>query len=258
MEREKITTLSLPGGFMRGVPMLGVLSELEELGMLDNITTYFATSVGAVISLLLSIGYKPDEIFKFVLEHLIKDVQTSVTKSIQELGSRGCFMESNFIVEHIRQMISKKGIDPDLTMEEHHILTGKRLICTSHVVDMKTSISETKYLSYETSPTLMCVDALKMSFSIPFIFDIIEAEQTLYFDGGVRMNIPFRDTPDDESTMIVMVEETDVSQFGNRTVIYVPIKLHSLNVMLPINVLENIYTIAKFRTKMRLVKEKKD
>ena len=47
----------------------------------------------------------------------------------------------------------------------------------------------------------------QMSFSIPIFFDFIEVDNTLYVDGSVRMNIPFITSPDDESTLIIVVVE---------------------------------------------------
>jgi NTE family protein len=259
-EKENIVvkTLVLPGGMIKGVVILGVVAELEEIGLLDDVDTYVGTSVGAVIGFLLSIGYTSEEILKLVIEDLIRDVQNAVIKSVQELGSRKFFMDNNFILKHIKKMIVDKKLDPDMTLEEHFQLTNTVVICTSHVVDMKSESSETKFISYLTSPGLRCVEALQMSFSIPFLFDVIEIDEALYVDGGVRMNIPYLGSNDEPSTLIVVVEQIDTKDFGNRSIIRVPIKLQSLNLMIPIKLVDDIYTLSKFRAKMKLVKEKMD
>jgi predicted patatin/cPLA2 family phospholipase len=101
------------------------------------------------------------------------------------------------------------------------------------------------------------VEALKMSFSIPFFFDVMEIDEALYVDGGVSMNIPYLGSNDDPSTLVVVVEPVDTN-FGQRSIIKVPIKLQSLNLMIPTNVVTDLYNLAKFRAKLRIVKEKMD
>jgi NTE family protein len=258
MEENKIfDTLTIPGGMVRGVALLGIISELEDIGILNNISTFVGTSVGSVIGFLLSIGYTSEEILLSAFKDLIEDVQSYLMKSIQDLGSRNFFMENDFIVRHIEKMIVQKGLEPSITLEQHHNITKKTLICTSHVLDMKNESSETEWHSFMTTPNLKCVDALKMSFSIPFFFDAMEINEVLYVDGGIKDNVPWEITRDDESTLIVLVEP-DFRNFGKRTIVRIPIKLQSLNLMLPINVMHDIFLCAKHKTKIKLVKEKAD
>ena len=62
---SKKTKLILSGGGVKGVAHLGALKALHELGLLQNIDTFVGTSIGAFIGVLLSIGYSPDELYKF-------------------------------------------------------------------------------------------------------------------------------------------------------------------------------------------------
>jgi len=258
MEDNIITTLVIPGGMVKGIALLGVISALEDIGALNHVTTFVGTSIGAVIGFLLSIGYTSEEILFSAFKDLMGDVQSYLMKSIQELGSRKFFMENNFIVKHIETMIVLKGLDPSMTLEQHHDITGKTVICTSYALDVKNGSSETKWHSFMTDPELKCVDALKMSFSIPFFFDFVEIEGSLHVDGGVRKNIPYEITNDDKSTLIVLVEPLDINRFGQRKVVETIVEIQSLNITLPISVMRDIFNITKHRTKIKLVKEKTD
>ena len=62
----KKTKLVLSGGGIKGVAHLGALKALQELGMLQHIDTFVGTSSGALVASLLSIGYTPDELYKFI------------------------------------------------------------------------------------------------------------------------------------------------------------------------------------------------
>ena len=257
MAENENGTLVIPGGMVRGVALLGVISELEDIGALNNVSTFVGTSIGSVIGFLLSIGYSSEEILLSAFKNLIEDIQSYLMKSIQELGSRKFLMENDFIVKHIEKMITKKGLEPSITLEQHHNITKKTLICTSYAIDVKDENSETKWNSFMTTPELKCVDALRMSFSVPFFFDFVEIGNTLHVDGGVRENIPWEITEDSPTTMIVLVEPI-FRDFGRRTIVRTPIKLQSLNLMIPINVMHDIFRCAKHKTKIRLVKEKID
>lgn len=259
MEEElKTKTLVFSGGFMRGFIILGIISGLEELGMIDQVDTYVGTSVGAVIGFLMSIGYQSEEIFSFVMNDLVSDVRNSLTMSILNLGSRKFFMDNSFIVNHIQSMIIKKGLNPDLSLAEHHQQTHKTVVCTSYVVDLRQENTATKFISHNEYPDIRCVDALKMSFSIPFFFNMMEVNESLYVDGGISANIPYLGSEDVESTMVIVVDPVDTSSFGHRTVLKIPIKLQSMSLMLPDDTIIDIYKISKYKTNLKLAKEKKD
>ena len=53
------TILVISGGGIKGFVALGALQKLYDTKKLININKYCGTSVGAIISLLLIIGYKP-------------------------------------------------------------------------------------------------------------------------------------------------------------------------------------------------------
>ena len=60
-----IHTLVLSGGGINGIVHLGALKYLDEINILQNITTFIGTSIGAIISGLFVIGYTIDELFEF-------------------------------------------------------------------------------------------------------------------------------------------------------------------------------------------------
>ena len=60
----KMKTLVLSGGGLKGIAILGLLQKLYKTGKLNNFDKFIGTSVGSIISLLLSIGYTPLEIYE--------------------------------------------------------------------------------------------------------------------------------------------------------------------------------------------------
>ena len=59
---EKIKKISFSTGGIKGISFIGAVKALEKRNIIDNIK-YYHSSVGSLIALLLSIGYKSGEMF---------------------------------------------------------------------------------------------------------------------------------------------------------------------------------------------------
>jgi NTE family protein len=62
------TNLVFEGAGIRGVAYPEVVNELATKGVLKNIEKVGGTSAGAIISLIISLGYSPEEIQKIIYE----------------------------------------------------------------------------------------------------------------------------------------------------------------------------------------------
>ena len=66
----KFNTLVMSGGGLKGIPMLGSLQYLIDMKHIEikNIKKYVGTSIGAIINVLLIIGYEPKEIIAEMIQ----------------------------------------------------------------------------------------------------------------------------------------------------------------------------------------------
>lgn len=177
-------TLVLSGGAMNGILQLGSLQYCKDKGMLENIKTYIGTSVGAIISYLMIIGYTPVEIIVYLCTH------TKVFEKLKyfdiNAGCRGDGATSFLhILEYLEQMTTEK-IGRLLTMKDIPILFEKKFICTTF--NSSKNISE--LLSAELTPDLPCLSALRMSANIPLVFEHYKYGDSFYVDGGICKNFP--------------------------------------------------------------------
>jgi predicted acylesterase/phospholipase RssA len=84
---KAIDTLVFSGGSIKGIAQLGALQCLLENDIIDidKIKHIAGTSAGAMIGLLLCIGYKPEEVFRFMklvkLENTRKIDMTNLIKN---------------------------------------------------------------------------------------------------------------------------------------------------------------------------------
>src|SRR5687767_11749342 len=68
---KKITTLVLSGGGIKGFTHLGALYYLSNVYLLEDIKSYYGTSIGAIICFLLIIGYTPISIISYLCKKKI-------------------------------------------------------------------------------------------------------------------------------------------------------------------------------------------
>ena len=59
---KMIRALVFSGGGIRGLAFVGCLRALEELDILNQVECYIGTSIGSIVSLLVCIDYKYNEL----------------------------------------------------------------------------------------------------------------------------------------------------------------------------------------------------
>uniref|UniRef100_A0A6C0EM51 PNPLA domain-containing protein n=1 Tax=viral metagenome TaxID=1070528 RepID=A0A6C0EM51_9ZZZZ len=186
MDDEKIKldqydTLVISGGGVKGFNILGAIQALYDANLVNNITTHVGTSIGAIISYLLAIGYTPIELVVSVYQNrcLERIQQFNLVAMINGNGAT--------TFTPIYEMLEKMTLDKIghlLTMAKLREELGKTLICTTY--NMTTCRVE--YLSPDTAPDLPCLTALRMTANIPLVFDRFRYMDNFYVDGGIADN----------------------------------------------------------------------
>lgn len=176
----KFTTLVLSGGSVKGISILGALFFIERTIGIDKIKNYFATSSGTIISLLLAIGCTPVEILTFF---------SRVTFQIDLKLSRDEFhcIKFDTIINVLREIVTEKLKTPtDPTFSSVNCQFKKNLVFISY----NYSRIQMEIFSLKTSPNMSCIEAVKLSCALPFIFEKCIYNNDLYIDGGIVSNFP--------------------------------------------------------------------
>lgn len=185
-----INTLILSGGGAKSVACIGSLNVLQENGILDNINRYAGTSAGAILCVLLNMGFTPNEIEQAIFTQnssMITDAFYSVP--INLIFNYGLFT-AHKMMNYIKNLFVQKGFDANITFNQLYIKTNKILVLTGTSL----SIRDTFYFNNFTSPDMKIIDALRISISIPFFFTCvnytIENKVHTFVDGGILQNFP--------------------------------------------------------------------
>lgn len=185
--RPRYVTLG-PGG-VRGFYMLGALSRLKSSGLLDGVTGYSGSSVGAMISLLMVAGYEPVEITSIAADtSLFADFFSArLGEKLMEIKENVGLISNDSIRTTLERVIRAK-YGHVVTLGELHHLTGKEL----YIVTYNLTLGRTDYISHLNHPDLSVVAAVLLSISIPFLFYQSMLHGHVCLDGGLTDPMPIR------------------------------------------------------------------
>ena len=179
-KKERINKLVFSGGSTKGISYIGIIKGLEERNLFKEIKTFAGTSIGAIFSFLLAIGYD-----YYSLNSIVNSIDIEKLCKINKMSSYG-FDDGVNLVSKIKELMDNKNIKYDITFRELFKLTNKRLIITVTNLTLK----KAEYLDYKRTPDMNVLIGLRMSFSVPIVFKPIIYNGCYYVDGGLVDNLP--------------------------------------------------------------------
>ena len=165
-------------GAEKGYYELGALMELESRGVLKNVSIISTCSVGAILGLLLTVGYNAVEIMEQMLK---KDILSILGKiDLKNILTKGGLFDIEGLSGLLTELVIKKlGYIPD--MKGLYTFSGIEL---SVVITNLNKKGYKHYVTYLTEPGMSCVDAVVLSANLPLVFERLEYEGDSITDGA--------------------------------------------------------------------------
>lgn len=179
-------TIILSGGGTKGLCSLGSLQYLQDTKRIDcsTVKTLVGTSIGAIICYFIAIGYSPIELVVYLCSHNV--LESLVVNDFEKIIS-GDGIYDYQILRDVYEKMTLEKTESVPTLQDVYTKFGKELIiCTYNFTDRKQ-----ENLSYRTHPDMSCLDAIRMSSNLPFIFSPFWYKDKEYLDGGVIEKFPF-------------------------------------------------------------------
>jgi len=183
----EINTLLFDGGGSKGIAYIGVIKALEQVRILEKITTIAGTSIGAIIALMLVLDYSSSEILHLLYNF---DIEKGFSLSMLNFFRKGVYGNDTYITKTIKTIIGLKYKD-DVTFKELyqeskiHFMVNTTCLCDHQAVSFD-------HLQTPDTPVWL---AVRMSISIPYVFPPVLysrtnaeghlAEPKYYVDGGM-------------------------------------------------------------------------
>ena len=178
---EKIDTLVLSGGGVKGIAYVGVFKKLKELNI--NIKEICAVSVGAIMGLLYVLGYNYEEL---VSEIKMQNMDTLRDIKISNFLSKYGIDSGKNIIKWIEYLLEGKGYSKDITFMELYNNTSIKY----RVLATNLNKYETMIFDYINCPDMKITRAIRMSIGIPFVFTVQKYKGDVLVDGAIVNNYP--------------------------------------------------------------------
>ena len=203
--------LCISGAGTQGPALIGAISELSLQGKLKNVRDMCGVSFGAILAMLLSIGWKPEDIY-----NRTKDIDVSelCTPNVRLFFDKFGLASTDKLMEYIDELVEERGIDKNITFRNHIYKTDVML----RIPALCLNTCKMVFFSHLTHPDLPIRDAIRASISIPLLYNSHVIDDKHYIDGGVVRNIPYDPyIGHEELTIGVAIEsnEHDVNQITN-------------------------------------------
>lgn len=183
---ETFQAVVLSGGGVRGAGHLGALQYYSQIGrlVLEDVTQYAGTSIGALICSLLIVGYDPLEILEVSseFEKLMGNMSGFDFVGIAD----GYGITSTKPLVRILNKLYRDKLGYVPTLGDVFSKLGK----VFHVTVANITRKRVEYLSHLSDPDLHLSDAVTMSCNLPLIFKKIVYRGNCISDGGLADNFP--------------------------------------------------------------------
>jgi predicted acylesterase/phospholipase RssA len=183
----KYDTLCISGGGVKGFSFLSALDILIKYDYinLNNINKYVGTSVGSIISFLLNIDYTPNEIMIYFKNFDFSKIDLSIDLNLF-LCEHG-FNDGTIYMEILTIFFERKYKLTNINFHDLYILTKKKL----YIIGTNFSKGTQETFSYETTPNMLVMDAIRISISLPLLLTPIKYNDNYYIDGSIMNNIAY-------------------------------------------------------------------
>jgi predicted acylesterase/phospholipase RssA len=186
----------ISGGGLNGFGILGGLQYMIDNNLFNNLKYFSGTSIGSVICFFISIGYTPIEIIVYCIINKVFDKLE--IKSLDSFFKGDGIYDFSIFKKHIERMtIEKIGYSP--TLIELYKNLGKTLYTCTYNITKKIK----EYISYHNYPDMLCIDAIELSCSLPFIFNDCYFMEQIYIDGGFVDNCPYSAILEKDSEIVI-------------------------------------------------------
>jgi NTE family protein len=181
--KRNITKLLLCGGGFKFYYLYGSLKYLHEINVIQNVTEYIGVSAGAMLSLLLLLGYTPDELNKFILEFQFDKL---IVPHIDNLLDKKGLDDGEILKFTMQQFLIKKKYSENIKFSDLFQKTNKKLVfIASNITKNKLEI-----IDHTTYPNMSICQGILITSALPLLFQPVLYDDNYLIDGGVFDNYP--------------------------------------------------------------------
>lgn len=180
--------LVLEGCGVLGTAYIGAIDELADLGI--KFKNYAATSFSSIIVGALACGastkFLRDEFHKVDFKSFM-DYGNELIACYNLIREKG-FCKGDIFLKWYRYIIKSLTGDENITLQQIHDRFGGKVYIISTNMDTRRPV----YFNYCTHPNLQLCMAVRMSMSLPLVYEPVGYDGSIYIDGCLSDNFPIQ------------------------------------------------------------------
>jgi len=183
-----IKHLVIGGGGPFGICALGALTYLhnKEFWNINNIKSIYATSIGSLVAVYLSLKYEYDYIIEYIVkrpwEKLFEEI--GLENILELYKNKGFINPYSIYVKMYGILFEAKGLTANVTMKEFYEYCGIEF----YFITCDANRFTRHIISHKTHPELELIKAMCMTAAFPLVFTPVIIDDKCYIDGGMSNN----------------------------------------------------------------------
>ena len=173
-------------------------SNLSGIWSHDSVKSYYGTSAGGILAIMLALQYSWEELDDFIIKRPWHNVwKFNVLNIFDYYKNRGIY-GIEVLQDTFGPLLKGKDLELAVTLKEFYEATGK----TIYLYAVKLSTFETVEFSHISHPDMQLLTAVHASAALPILFKPAEYAGELYTDGGFMLNYPLAKCRADPATIL--------------------------------------------------------
>ena len=179
--------IAVSGGGVSALVFVGCIKSIQENDELFQLSNYIGSSSGSLICLFMILDYSYEEIKSFLSEHLVNSPVLKLTLwNVPKCFSKYGIDDGKNVIEFVEKILEFKGFSKNASFIEITKQTGKNLIVAATNLTCK----KLEYLSVDNYPEMMIKTAIRMSTSIPILYQPVKYYDEIFVDSLIYNNFP--------------------------------------------------------------------
>uniref|UniRef100_A0A6C0I6E8 PNPLA domain-containing protein n=1 Tax=viral metagenome TaxID=1070528 RepID=A0A6C0I6E8_9ZZZZ len=193
-----IKHLVMSGGGPIGISFLGAINYLCDVNFINinEIESFYATSIGTIISVFICLEYDWPTINKYAIERPWKDIFKLNAKQIMDTYTTKGLYDIKIIEKTFKPLLEAKDLSLHITLKEFYEYSKKDI----HFFVFDINTYKTVEITHVLYPDLQLINAIYMSCSLPGLFIPTMIDNMCLMDGGMLANFPLNYCLRDHST----------------------------------------------------------
>jgi len=183
-----IKHLVISGGGPIMIQILSAVQELEKKEYLNmkNIESIYGTSAGAIIGVMLSLGFDWETLNNYIIKRPWQEVFPIKIQNILDSYTKKGIFDIKTVEKCFKPLFDAKDIPININMTDFYELTKKDL----HIFSFEVNEYKIVDISYKTYPKLEVIQAIQMTCALPVLVTPVCIDDKCFMDGGIGCNYP--------------------------------------------------------------------